>query len=140
MAKKDIEIQGGLNLEFLLDNFDFEKSKNQIKQGFVLEGGSGCFSDSQLVETDKGLININEIKVGDFVKTLNPITKLQGFSPVTKTHEYKNTKPCVRVKLKSGKVIECTTDHKFYFEGGWHSIKNILSLWKKKYGNMEVYT
>ena len=36
-----MKISGGVNLEFLLKEFSFEKSNNSIKQGFVLEGGSG---------------------------------------------------------------------------------------------------
>lgn len=36
-----MRILGGSNLEFLLNEFSFEKSNAGIKQGFVLEGGSG---------------------------------------------------------------------------------------------------
>ncbi|MFA5234206.1 MAG: phage terminase large subunit [Sulfurimonas sp.] len=36
-----MKIQGGLNLEFLLNEFSFEKAEKGIKQGFVLEGSSG---------------------------------------------------------------------------------------------------
>jgi len=36
-----MKISGGVNLEFLLNEFSFEKANNSIKQGFVLEGGSG---------------------------------------------------------------------------------------------------
>lgn len=36
-----MKISGGVNLEFLLKEFSFEKANNSIKQGFVLEGGSG---------------------------------------------------------------------------------------------------
>jgi PBSX family phage terminase large subunit len=40
MANK-IRVQGGVNLEFLLNEFSFEKANAGIKQGFVLEGSSG---------------------------------------------------------------------------------------------------
>lgn len=36
-----MKISGGVNLEFLLKEFSFENANNSIKQGFVLEGGSG---------------------------------------------------------------------------------------------------
>jgi len=36
-----MKIQGGINLEFLLKEFSFEKAAAGIKQGFVLEGGGG---------------------------------------------------------------------------------------------------
>jgi phage terminase large subunit len=41
MTVQEIRIQGSTNLEFLIQKFDFQKSDLQIKQGFVLEGGSG---------------------------------------------------------------------------------------------------
>jgi len=36
-----MKIRGGVNLEFLLNEFSFEKANSEQKQGFVLEGGSG---------------------------------------------------------------------------------------------------
>ena len=36
-----MKISGGVNLEFLLKEFSFEKANSEQKQGFVLEGGSG---------------------------------------------------------------------------------------------------
>jgi phage terminase large subunit len=38
---RPVRLRGSRNLEFLIENFDYSKSKEQIKQGFVLEGGSG---------------------------------------------------------------------------------------------------
>lgn len=43
-------IKGSQNLEFLIENFDFEKSNNQIKQGFILEGGSGSGKTYDLIQ------------------------------------------------------------------------------------------
>lgn len=37
-----MKITGSLCLEFLLNNFDLTKSKEQIKQGFIFEGGGGA--------------------------------------------------------------------------------------------------
>lgn len=36
-----MKISGGVNLEFLLNEFSFDKANSEQKQGFVLEGGSG---------------------------------------------------------------------------------------------------
>ena len=36
-----MKIRGGVNLEFLLNEFSFDKANSEQKQGFVLEGGSG---------------------------------------------------------------------------------------------------
>lgn len=42
-------LRGSRNLEFLLENFDFEKSQKQIKQGFVHEGGSGAGKTQDII-------------------------------------------------------------------------------------------
>lgn len=45
-----MRIKGTVNLEFLLSNFDFQKSREQIKQGFVLEGGSGSAKTYDIIQ------------------------------------------------------------------------------------------
>src|SRR5688572_3009122 len=45
-----MRIKGTVNLEFLLEHFDFQKSKDQIKQGFVLEGGSGSAKTYDIIQ------------------------------------------------------------------------------------------
>jgi intein/homing endonuclease len=69
-----------------------------------------------------GLVPIKDIQEGDAVKTQN------GWNEVIETHKFNNTKKAVRIKLKNGKYIECTNDHKFFYRGRWVEIKNILSL------------
>ena len=86
------------------------------------EGGTRCFGANTLVRTMNGLIPIQDIQEGYAVKTQN------GWNEVIETHKFKNTKKAIRIKLKNGKLIECTDDHKFYFRGRWIEIKNILSL------------
>lgn len=86
------------------------------------EGGTRCFAPDTLVRTMNGLIPIQDIQEGDAVKTKN------GYNEVNKIWKFKNYKKAVKIKLKNGKFIECTDDHKFYFRGRWIEIKNILSL------------
>lgn len=86
------------------------------------EGGTRCFAPDTLVRTMNGLVPIKDIQEGDAVKTKN------GYNEVVKTWKFKNYKKAVRIKLKNGKFIECTDDHRFYFRGRWIEIKNILSL------------
>ena len=45
-----MEIKGGLNLDFLLREFSFEKAEKGIKQGFVLEGSSGSGKTFDLIQ------------------------------------------------------------------------------------------
>ena len=87
------------------------------------EGGSRCFAPDTLVYCDTGTKKISEIKPGDKVRTPS------GVRNVVDVFKNDNKKPCVRIKLKSGKEIVCTKDHKFFFRGRWIEIEKILSLW-----------
>lgn len=114
----------------------FEKNYEAFNQEgisyIVNEGGSRCFAGDTLVQTLSGDKRINEIIPGDMVKTMDEVTKEIVWKPVMDIfHSPNNTKPSVRIKMKNGDIIECTLDHMFYFEGGFTSIKNILSLKKK---------
>ena len=103
----------------------FYANKKAYEQGYPVicnEGGSRCFAPDTLVRTMNGLVPIKDIQEGDAVKTKN------GYNEVIKTWKFKNYKKAVRIKLKNGKFIECTDDHRFYFRGRWIEIKNILSL------------
>jgi intein/homing endonuclease len=111
----------------------FEKNYNALQeQGvrFVInEGGSRCFSANQLVKTTKGLKPISEIQKGETVFSYNEETKQIEHQKVLMQYESENEKKCLRIKLKNGQIIEASEDHKFYFQGGWVSLKNIVSLW-----------
>lgn len=99
-----------------------------VKQGFVLEGGSRCFSENTFVITIDGPKQINNIVKGDLVKTYNENTNQIEYKPVLSVFKMDNKKKSYRVTLKNGKTIECTDDHKFYYKGGWISLKQLLSL------------
>jgi PBSX family phage terminase large subunit len=42
MNSQEVHLKGSKCFKFLSDNFDWEKSKKQIKQGFIFEGGGGA--------------------------------------------------------------------------------------------------
>lgn len=87
------------------------------------EGGSRCFHADTMVHTTTGLKKISEIKPGEQVFTST------GQSVVNDVFVNKNTKKCIKIKLKNGNEIQVTDDHKFMFRQGWHDIKYIVSLW-----------
>jgi intein/homing endonuclease len=104
----------------------------QDKRGIVLEGGSRCFSEDTLVVTSDGSKKISDIQKGNLVLTMNEGTGKEEFKKVLDVLKFQNNeKKAVRIKLKNGKEIICTADHKFYFEGGWLEIKQILHLWNE---------
>lgn len=99
------------------------------KAGVILEGSSRCFAKNQLVVTSEGSKKISEVQENDIVKSFNELTQKDEFKVVRDVHKYNNTKKSLRITLKNGSIIECTEDHKFFFEGTWVSIKHIVSLW-----------
>jgi hypothetical protein len=110
----------------------FTKNQNAYNDGYkyiINQGGSRCFAPNTLIETLEGNKSISEIKTGDMVKTMNEETKEIVWKQVKDVfYTPNNNKPSIRLKLKNGDIIECTEDHKFYFEGGFTSLKHILSL------------
>ena len=94
----------------------------------VLLGGSRCFSGEQKIETPQGLKKISDINKDDLVFTYKNGKKVSR--RVLNTFKMKNTKPTVRIKLKNGKTITCSDDHKFRYNDEWVEIKDILKLHK----------
>jgi DNA polymerase II large subunit len=122
----------------------FRKISQAYREGhnlIILQGGQGCFAPDQSVVTSKGNIPIRDVKCGDSVKSFNVKTGKPEFKKVKNIFKYNNSKKVIRVILKNGNTITATEDHKFYFQGGWHSLKHILSLLENtNHGKMENNT
>lgn len=103
----------------------------------INQGGTSCFYGDQLVVTKRGNIKIKDIILGDIVLSFNEKTNTKEWKEVKNLFSYFNSKKTVKIKLKDGSEIIATDDHKFFHEGGWYSLKHLLSL---KYGNMENNT
>ena len=95
------------------------------------EGSARCFNGLQTVRTSAGDKPIKDVRPGDTVLTLNEGTGEKEYKPVEEVHRFANTKRTIRVTMKNGDTIECTEDHEFYYEGGWYSLKHLLSLREK---------
>lgn len=108
----------------------------QAKEKLIInQGGTSCFYGDQLVLTKRGNIKIKDIILGDIVLSYNEKTNTKEWKVVKNLFLYFNSKKTVKIKLKNGSEIIATDDHKFFHEGGWYSLKHLLSL---KYGNMET--
>ena len=94
----------------------------------VNQGGTSCFSFDTKVVTSEGSKPISSVKVGDSVKSYNEASEGVEYKRVTNVMKFDNHKRTVKVKLKNGEFITCTEDHKFFYKGGWISIKHLLSL------------
>lgn len=54
------------------------------------------------------------------------------YKPINEVLMFNNKKPSYKITLKDGSVIKATQDHEFYYEGVWHSLKHIVSLWNER--------
>jgi len=103
-----------------------ERAYNEGWPTICNEGGSRCFGPDTLVHTAQGLKKIKDIEPGELVFTPN------GEKKVINVYKNDNTKRCIKIKLKNGKEIIATEDHKFMFRQRWNELKNIVSLWHEK--------
>ena len=101
-----------------------------LKRGYRLiahQGGTYCFAPGTNIVTKEGLKPIYEIQVGDIVKTFNESTGDIEWKKVVDKFKYSNEKKTIKIRLKSGISITCTEDHKFYYNGKWVAIIDILN-------------
>lgn len=101
-----------------------------LKRGYRLiahQGGTYCFAPETLVVTSNGSKPISEIKKGELVKSFNERNGIIDFKVVKDVFRYANEKRTVKIRLKSGKSITCTEDHKFYYQNKWVPIIEILN-------------
>ena len=94
----------------------------------VHSGGTSCFAPGTMIVCENGMKPIEDIRIGDTVKCYDEANKRDVYQVVTDTHCFNNDKKTIRVKLKNGNYITATEDHKFYYKGGWYSLKHIVSL------------
>lgn len=114
---------------------DIYKSKTKDGGKVIIcnEGGSRCFSADTKIITYSGIRLISELKIGNKVVSYNISEKKREYKTITNIIiTPQNKKPCYKIKLKNGAEINCTQDHKFYFNGGWHEAKNIIHLWDER--------
>jgi len=116
----------------------FAELQKDLKRFVVLQGGARCFSPNQEVVCNGKSKKIKDVKVGDNVLSYDFISQSDVWRKVKDVLCFKNTKPTVKITLKNGKEIICTDDHKFYFNGGWVKIRDIL-LEKKKEFDSEAW-
>ena len=103
----------------------------------VNRGGTSCFDGNQKVRTLTGVKSIKDLTTTDLVKTFDHKRGVICYRRVIQLHKFENDKPTLKVTLKNGHTIIATEDHKFWFNGRWVSLKQIVSLLD---GDMEKNT
>ena len=106
--------------EFYHENYYFgikvtDASGNFVTSPRCYEGGEliGCFAAGTQVSTADGLVNIEDIKLGDMVYSVNMETGKKELAQVTWVQEYRIT-PDTYTIYAGGEEIVTTYEHPFY--------------------------
>ena len=85
-----------------------------------------CLTENHKVTSEeRGEIKMLEVNIGENILGYNPETKSNEFNPVKDIHN-NGKKKVYRIKTKSGKVLECTQDHKVMTEFGMKTLREII--------------
>ena len=92
------------------------------------EGDQCFFERTPVLTTNRGEIAIGDLRDGDEVITINPITLEQRSSKI-KNHFIKDSKeygkPVVKITTFNGREVICTNDHPFLTQNGWVLAKDL---------------
>jgi DNA polymerase-3 subunit alpha len=89
-----------------------------------------------VISEERGKINILDVKIGERILGYNPEKHQDEFNVVKNVYNNGNKK-VYRIKTKSGKVLECTLDHKVMTEYGMKTLREIIDKKLKiKIGNI----
>jgi len=84
-----------------------------------------CLTENhKVISENRGEIDMLDVKIGERVLGYNPETGEDEFNAVKDIH-HNGKKKVYRIKTKSGKVLECTEDHKIMTEVGMKTLKDI---------------
>lgn len=87
-------------------------------------GSKGCIVGSTLVRTLQGLIPIKNVKVGDYVLTINEATKENEYRLVLDTKKFSTEgdhhyHKMITFVMKNGESFSLTPNHEIYDNGNW---------------------
>lgn len=105
-----------------------EKEVKNIEEWLVKYLGysfNRCLTKNhKVISKKRGTINILDVNVGEKILSYNPEVGKDVFNPVKDIH-HNGKKKVYRIKTKSGKVLECTEDHKIMTENGMKTLREI---------------
>lgn len=108
-----------------------EDDVNKIKDYMVKYLGysfNKCLTKNHLVTTEtRGEVAMMDVQIGEKVLGYNPDTKENEFVSVKDRH-VNGRKKAFRIKTESGKILECTKDHKIMTEMGMRTLEEIMEL------------
>jgi hypothetical protein len=123
-----------------------EKSDLSILDNVDLLLVDECIRKNTLISTIKGDIKIQNIKIGDFVKSFNKITNKIEYKPVLNTwknlHKSNSYEEFLEIELENGNIVNLTPNHKVYTDKGYKRADelsesdNILFINSSKWVNL----
>jgi hypothetical protein len=82
-----------------------------------------CLRKNTLVSTIKGNVKIQNLKIGDLVKSFNTKTQKIEYKPVLNTwknlHKSNSYEEFLEIKLENGNIVHLTPNHKVYTVNGY---------------------
>jgi len=106
--------QLGLKADIIVTNYE---NLHHVKQPFdivIIDEAHSCFLENTLIDG----VKIKDIKVGDFIKSINFASNKIEKRKVLNVFKNKLTENLVKIKC-NGKEIICTESHKIYTKRGW---------------------
>lgn len=107
------------------DKEGIDKIKDWVIQYLGYSFNKCLTENHKVVSEERGEINMLDVNIGEKVLGYNPENNKNEFNPVKDIH-HNGVKKVYRIKTKSGKVIECTEDHKIMTEDGMKSLRYIV--------------
>lgn len=104
---------------------------NNVEDFDCLFGGSPCLTGDSLIITKRGLIPLNQVKIGDFVLDLNG-----DYKKVLKIYD-QGRKQTYRINAMLFDELLATKNHKFYVRKKFYKWNNIKRQDERKFSNPE---
>lgn len=93
-------------------------SKSVISGGCLVEG-------TEILDSDGALVEIQNVKVGDYVQTLSgPKEVTATWNPETLSD---GEPECYEIEFEDGHTIVCSAEHKFLVDGQWVEAQNLVA-------------
>jgi hypothetical protein len=92
---------------------------------FLLLGG--CFEENTEIKTKDGIKKIKDVTTDDYVLTYDDTNDVYRWvQPIFAGETPTASKQKIELTLENGKVIQCTSDHKFFTNNrGWVEAQNL---------------
>jgi hypothetical protein len=105
-----------------------------------------CLRKNTLVSTIKGNVKIQDLKIGDLVKSFNTKAQKIEYKPVLNTwknlHKSNSCEEFLEIELENGNIVQLTPNHKIYTDNGYKRADelsendNILFINSSKWVNL----